>query len=309
MITVVMYHYIRPINESRYPGIKGLELQSFKRQLNFLKKNYTFITVEELNAYYTQSHKLPENAVLLTFDDGYSDHYSYVFPLLQSLNIQGSFFVPVKPIVEKMVLDVNKIHLLLATVEINRLIISVKKMLKHYRQEPNILDFETYYNELAKANRFDAAEVIFLKRLLQHKLPVQIRQEIINSMFDEFIDISESVISEELYLNIDQIKLMHRNGMHIGAHTYNHYWLNKISRQEQEEEISNNIDFLENLNSSTNKGAKTFSYPFGGYNDCTIDLMNKYDFDLGFTTNVDTVKNQNYSKFEIPRMDTNDFPQ
>ena len=28
-LTIVMYHYVRPINGSRYPEIKGLELDDF----------------------------------------------------------------------------------------------------------------------------------------------------------------------------------------------------------------------------------------------------------------------------------------
>ena len=38
-----MYHYVRPIKGSSYPFIKGLELDEFKTQLNFLEKNYKII--------------------------------------------------------------------------------------------------------------------------------------------------------------------------------------------------------------------------------------------------------------------------
>jgi hypothetical protein len=59
---------------------------------------------------------LPERALLLTFDDGYADHYQTVFPLLDRLGLQGSFFPPARAILERRVLDVNKIHFLLAGV-------------------------------------------------------------------------------------------------------------------------------------------------------------------------------------------------
>ena len=39
-LTIIMYHYVRPIAKSYYPLIKGLELDSFKTQLNYLEKNY-----------------------------------------------------------------------------------------------------------------------------------------------------------------------------------------------------------------------------------------------------------------------------
>ena len=78
-----MYHYIRPIKDSPYPLIKGLELEEFKAQLNFLEKNYKIITMEALIKFVKKDISLPKNSCLLTFDDGYKDHYLYVFPELK----------------------------------------------------------------------------------------------------------------------------------------------------------------------------------------------------------------------------------
>ena len=48
-ITIVMYHYVRPIQGSRYPGIKGLEYKLFEEQIDFLRKNYQIIRVEDVS--------------------------------------------------------------------------------------------------------------------------------------------------------------------------------------------------------------------------------------------------------------------
>ena len=79
-LTVVMYHYVRDLKHSRYPAIKGLDVNLFKGQVSFLKKHYNFVTVEEVIAASKGEGKLPAHAVLLTFDDAYSDHFNYVFP-------------------------------------------------------------------------------------------------------------------------------------------------------------------------------------------------------------------------------------
>ena len=47
-LTIITYHYVRPIKKSSYPLIKGLELESFKIQLDYLEKNYKIITMESL---------------------------------------------------------------------------------------------------------------------------------------------------------------------------------------------------------------------------------------------------------------------
>jgi peptidoglycan/xylan/chitin deacetylase (PgdA/CDA1 family) len=60
--------------------------------------------------------KMPDKSVLLNFDDAYSDHYMNVFPIVDKYRLQGSFYAPSKAITENAILDVNKIHFILASV-------------------------------------------------------------------------------------------------------------------------------------------------------------------------------------------------
>ena len=300
-----MYHYVREISNSRYPDIKGLETKLFKRQLEYLQANYSIITMEELVASLEESYELPDHSVLLTFDDGYLDHYRDAFPILDSMGIQGSFFVPVKPLLESRVLDVNKIHFLLASAPLSKLLASIKDFLGGVKNEPGIQSFDHYYESLAKPNRFDTAEVIFVKRLLQHKLVEPYRSELIDRLFETYFHTSEKILSKELYLTLDQCRCLIKNGMHIGAHTYDHYWLNKISEEEQVRQFKLNLEFLDDIRSAK----RTMAYPFGGYNSTTLKLMKKFNFSTGFTTRVDKVKDlKTASKYELPRLDTNDIP-
>ena len=96
---------VRPIKKSSYPLIKGLELESFKIQLDYLEKNYKIIAMESLINFAKNSAQLPDSPCLLTFDDGYKDHYLYVFPELKKRGIQGSFFSVAKTVLEKKILD------------------------------------------------------------------------------------------------------------------------------------------------------------------------------------------------------------
>ena len=109
-----MYHYVRPIEGSLYPGIKGLELDLFRQQLDQFEEEYTFITVDDLISATKTNNALPANACLLTFDDGYMDHYEYVLPELVRRDIQGAFFPPSAAIMNNKLLDVNAIHHILA---------------------------------------------------------------------------------------------------------------------------------------------------------------------------------------------------
>lgn len=307
-VTVVMYHYVRDLKHSRYPDIKGLDISLFYEQIMFLKKHYQFITMELLIDSFGNGSSLPEKSVLLTFDDAYSDHFQYVFPFLDKHNIQGSFFPPVKAITEHKVLDVNKIHFILAAESDKSKIISeIRNELNIASRDHHLESFDFYYNKLAKANRFDTAEVVFMKRLLQVELEEPLRNIITNQLFEKIVGIDEGSFSRELYMDIEQIQCMRRNGMHIGSHGYDHYWLGSLNEEKQRVEIEKALDFLTLIGCDINNW--TMCYPYGNYNETTIELLKEYNCKLAFTTEVNIADIQNHNRYALPRIDTNDIPK
>jgi len=94
--------------------------------------------------------ELNDNSLLLTFDDGYKDHFEYVFPILDELGIQGSFFPPAKAIMEHKMLDVNKIYFVLASVkEKQQIILDIFSELSNFRKEYPLKSNEYYFGKLA----------------------------------------------------------------------------------------------------------------------------------------------------------------
>lgn len=303
-----MYHYVRDLKHSRYPNIKGLDISLFYEQIGFLKRHYQFITMEMLIDSIENNSSLPNKSVLLTFDDAYSDHFKYVFPFLDKNNIQGSFFPPVKAITEHTVLDVNKIHFILASEnDKSRIITEVKRELNQHRNNYNLKSFSFYYEKLAKPNRFDSAEVVFIKRLLQVELDELVRNIITDNLFEKIVGIDENSFSRELYMDIEQIQCMNRNGMHIGSHGYDHYWLGALDRQKQKIEIEKALEFMTLIGIDTKNW--TMCYPYGNYNDETIELLTEHKCKLAITTEVDIADTQKHNRYTLPRLDTNDIPK
>ena len=145
-VTIVMYHYVRDLKRSRFPAIKGLSIERFCYQLDYIEAHYTPIAVAELlEALAPEGHDLPPNPILLTFDDGYSDHFTNVFPRLDARGIQGCFFPPAQAILEHKVLDVNKIQFVLATVpDAGILLDQVFSSLAEFRSEYALKTREAY---------------------------------------------------------------------------------------------------------------------------------------------------------------------
>lgn len=305
---IIMYHYVRNLKDSRYPEIKGLEKDVFKEHIDFfIKRGYKFIRIEQLiNACY-ENILLPEKSVLLTFDDAYIDHYTNVFPILNNYGIQGCFYVPVKAVKNHQVLNVNKIHFILASCRDKMYLIKeIYNLLDKYRDEYDIESNEYYFNKLAIANRWDSKEVIFIKRLLQVELVESLRNTIVDILFQRYVSEDEQVFSQELYMNEEQIKCMQRNGMHIGAHGYDHYWLNSLSKIEQESEIKKSVEFLEEIGVDCKNDGWTIGYPYGAYDEKLIGVLKKYNCKLGFTTRADFAIVDYDNRFILARYDAND---
>ena len=74
---IAMYHYTRDLKHSRYPEIKGLDVPLFRQQLAYMKEHFRFVTMEQVICAAEGTAELPENALLLTFDDGYADNYTF----------------------------------------------------------------------------------------------------------------------------------------------------------------------------------------------------------------------------------------
>lgn len=305
-INVVMYHYVRPIKESPYPKIKGLELDGFKRQLDYLSKKFTFVTAENVIDAAINGKNLPNDSCWLTFDDGYKDHFSYVLPELVDRKIQGSFFPPVKPIMERVMLDVNSIHFILASAtNLDNLISDLNtecRNLGHTEEEMSNL-----WREYAVPSRYDTKEVIYVKRLLQHVLPDYSRNEITSILFRKYVGVCQTDFAENLYMSAGEVRELVNSGMYVGSHGFQHLWLNKEDKVSQKKEIDNSLKFLSSV------GARTVNwimcYPYGAYNQDTIDLLVESKCAVGVTIEVAKADLEAHHPLKLPRFDTNDFPQ
>ncbi|MBN1352390.1 polysaccharide deacetylase family protein [candidate division KSB1 bacterium] len=71
-----------------------IDRAEFEAQLRYLKENaYTTLAADEYASVYLQKQKIPERAVVLTFDDGLRNLYDVVFPLLKEYGFKAVAFI------------------------------------------------------------------------------------------------------------------------------------------------------------------------------------------------------------------------
>jgi hypothetical protein len=88
-LAVIMYHHIYDQDTSS----STITTKLFRDQLTLLKsKGYHFINLQQMKDFLNGA-PIPENAVLVTFDDGYESFYNNAYPILKELAIPAVNFI------------------------------------------------------------------------------------------------------------------------------------------------------------------------------------------------------------------------
>lgn len=89
-VIVLMYHEVTP--EQIDAGT--VLVSKFKRQIELMKANgFKWITMKQYNDFILKGTPVPDNAVLMTFDDGYESFYQYAYPILKEHKIPATMFI------------------------------------------------------------------------------------------------------------------------------------------------------------------------------------------------------------------------
>lgn len=297
---------MRPLKNSKYPNLKALEFKEFKKHINYLKRKTKILKMEDLKHI---NFKKNQKYSLLTFDDGYIDHYKYVVPYLKKKNIYGSFFIPVKNLVCKNILSVNKIHFILEKFYKNETKLEkiLEKML--YNKKINLRLIKKRWKikrSKRKKRNFDNIKVFFIKDLLQNLLSKNLRSKIVDNLFKLYVSNNTKKFYSKLYMNERQIRSIKNDGMHIGSHSYEHNWYEFMNYKNQKEDIKKSINILKKRKLLSN--IKSFCYAYGSHNNNSLKILKKENVDFAFTTNKGfEIKIGNINKLKLKRFDTNDL--
>jgi len=297
-----MYHYVRR-DSSIYPNFNHLKIEDFEKQLDFFQKKYGFISKEQFLDCVDTGKDL--SGVILTFDDGFKDHYENVLPLLKERNICGFFYIPTAHYKkqDKRLLGVHQIHHLKGKYDSKELLDEVMKNVDASMLDENkIKEFDT---ELYTNMNQSHSDYQF-KRLLNYYIKYEFRDTILNELMKKYLN--EEEIYKQLYLSLDELKEIEEEGHVIGSHTENHYVLSKLNYEEQRREIEDSFQFL---NSFLNLEIKSFCFPYGSrssFNKDTLKILEKNNVHHAFMFDNAPLNDKNIkNKYFLSRIDCNRF--
>jgi len=305
-VKIVTYHYVRDVEGTKCPGLKALSVADFRRQIEWISRNGIVVSTREVVDAIEGKRELPDNSYCLTFDDAYREHKEVVVPILQEYGMTGTFFIPIRAVTQREVLDVNKIQFLLAAgVEVEEIREKVFDEVRGNREKYSLRSDVEYWQKCAVASRFDNKEVKFVKNMLQNELPLELRKKIIDELFEEYVSRDEEKFADELYLSVEDIQTLKREGMEIGSHGYDHVWLGRLEETDQEKDMKQARWWFDTL--GINETGWLMCYPYGSYNYGTVECLKRNGCRAAFTTQGGETRLVGADRYGLNRMDTNEL--
>lgn len=300
--SVIMYHYVRNVHETKYPRLKACSLGKFEKQMDYLSKNSNVISLNDYVSYLDGNVDIPQNSTVLSFDDGLKDHYENVFPILKSKGFSATFFPITSCMDQFKVPIVQKVQFLLAELGsiafANEFNSSIKNKFPELYHKFKVTDA---FNEKTK-RRWDDVLTSNLKYNIG-SLDFDIKDIVVGNIFNKIFK-EEDSFCRELYMNYDEMKEMLEHKMTFGGHTHTHPILSTLDKENQRYELRKSKQILEkNLGTEI----KLFSYPNGRFNEDTLKLLKDEKYSCALSTKV-KLNEGLVDKFQICRFDANDVP-
>ncbi len=88
-IPTLMYHSVKPSSDDYLT----VSLANFYRQIKQLAASHQIIPVGHVLENFQEQRALPENPLILSFDDGLVDNIEYAVPVLQEFGVSAVFFI------------------------------------------------------------------------------------------------------------------------------------------------------------------------------------------------------------------------
>jgi peptidoglycan/xylan/chitin deacetylase (PgdA/CDA1 family) len=294
-----MYHYVRD-NDVEYPNFKNLTVDQFKKQIDFFESLYGFVTKDDF-VRSIEEKKPVEKGVVLTFDDGFKDHYDNVMPVLEERNLWGIFYVPTGHYQNKKILNVHRIHHLLGKHDAKLLLNEGLKIVDISMLNENRID--EFDKEIYKDQKLSSYE-FRLKRLFNYYLRDEYKIKILDEIVTQYLN--EAKLYDKLYLTKEELIEMEKCGSVIGSHTVTHPVLSTLNYAQQKREIEDSYVFLDSF---LDMRLKSFCYPYGSpatYNQDTFKILKECGVHHAFAVDnepLSVIKN----RYILTRMDCNRF--
>lgn len=238
-------------------------IRQFREDMDFLLKEYSPISLDELVTYRRNGRALPKRAFLLTFDDGYREISDIIAPILLEKGVSATFFVNSAFIDNKELCYLNKASLIV----------------EHLQKRGSWAMAEGLAGILpANQASFASVESGILSLGYRQRHLLDAMANVAGVDFGEYLSI------ERPYVTSDQINGLIERGFTIGAHSIDHPAYASLSLREQ---LDQTIESVRHVREMFRLDYGVFAFPFsddGISGEFFAMLANEGLIDLSFGT-------------------------
>jgi peptidoglycan/xylan/chitin deacetylase (PgdA/CDA1 family) len=237
-IIILVYHRVTDLSSD--PEMLAVSPENFRQHMEFLKQRYSIVRFEE------DWPNLKEPAVVITFDDGYSDNVLEALPILEEVGVPATFFVSTWGIGTGKAFWWH---------ELEDILLQDGEFPSHFKLD------DARHGKAWDTSTLEGRKVLYnwLNAQMQRVAPGR-RKSWLHQLA-EWSGPGDVDMNMHRSMTRDEIKRLAASPWAtIGAHTVTHSALSALAEEQQRNEIITSRQDLENI---TGMEITTFSYPFG----------------------------------------------
>lgn len=291
-LLVLMYHGITK-NKYPVPAWTQLPRSIFFEQIKWIATKFRPVSLSNVVDSIVTGRQLPNNSVLVSFDDGLKNNLTVAYPILKKFSVPAAIFVTVDFVNTDKFFWVDELWMAISEAGI--------------RQQDICLSTELA-NKLFKKGRYWPAyyqEVEFLKIL-----PEAEQKEKVLEIIKQISWCKGKYREDFGMLSWEEVRILDRGGLvEFGAHTATHQILTRMKHRNLDDEL---FGAKRRMEFHLDHEVSTFCYPNGrfgiDYLPTHRDLLKKGGYKCAFGTNCGLYKRGRDHNFSIPRVSVgNDF--
>jgi peptidoglycan/xylan/chitin deacetylase (PgdA/CDA1 family) len=267
-LLIITFHRVLPEHLRclyPYPGLV-VSPEELEWILRTLGKHYRITTTAEALSIFEQPNRQP--ALAVTFDDGQLDNYLYAKPVLDKLEIKGTFYLPVGNIEADSLIWHDKIGFPVA-----RLLESTDsrcKLLNLLREE---YGFVVHQESTIRSEDF-------INLVVEHskQLPPEQRQALAKQL-NEYA--AFEIAPWAHLMSWQQIRELHEDGHEIGSHSMTHAMIDQVDDDQLARELH---DSKKAIDRELSADTKSFCYPNGNYDARSMQALKEAGYSNAVTT-------------------------
>ena len=289
-ITILCYH--RVVEQGALLSPQCIPPKAFDEQLLHFTSHYNVWTLDDVYDYLSGRIQLKNDAVVLTFDDGYEDNYSNAYPILSKHHLKACFFIASNPIIYRKSYWIDELSGLLEFAYTSKDVVEIPEFPKLQQT------ISTFVNSRPGFKKTVAKEIF----MLVYALNEDDKMKALDALRDRYSRDPLSKVNEPALMSVSQVEELISVGHHIGAHTVSHPRLINLSGRELTHEIVEGIKRLRERFSEVHY----FAYPFGKLTDIPVEkkelnlILKSNGIKLAVTTEDNVVASDDHL-YLVPR--------